>query len=190
MMGKREKLWRVIDVTPNLYSTGGESCREVKGIEARGRLLLRSMPGMGEDFGHAMAEILSHQVEKVVRLTPMGEVSGWAPLYAEAIESNSLPWDEIAFPVEDFEAPQYTVEFLDLVEKIAHWLKEGRNVLIHCQGGRGRTGTLAICVLMALGHTEEEAINLVKDAGSCPESLEQWRLVGKLGHRFKMSRGH
>ena len=57
-------------------------------------------------------------------------------------------------------------------------LSAGRRVLIHCGAGIGRTGTLAVCVLVALGQTRAEAEAVVRAAGSQPETPEQHALVG------------
>ncbi len=37
-------------------------------------------------------------------------------------------------------------------------------MIVHCRGGQGRTGTLAACVLVALGHSSDEAIRIVRRA--------------------------
>ncbi len=44
-------------------------------------------------------------------------------------------------------------------------MREGKNVVVHCRGGLGRTGTVAACVLVALGnHSADEAIDAVRAA--------------------------
>jgi protein-tyrosine phosphatase len=51
-------------------------------------------------------------------------------------------------------------------------LKTG-NILIHCAGGIGRTGTFTIILLKKLGFSFEEALKITNDAGSNPETPEQ-----------------
>jgi protein-tyrosine phosphatase len=46
-------------------------------------------------------------------------------------------------------------------------------VLIHCAGGIGRTGLVAALLLVYLGYTVEEAIRIIKKAGSSAETDEQ-----------------
>lgn len=152
--------------------------REVK-LDTNGRLFLRGMPGYMESFESAFEEMTYLGIDTVVRLTSLGEVMENSPLYAAKIERGEIPWDEREFPVEDFGVPEDEEGFLRLARETAQMLREGKRMMIHCLGGIGRTGTFAICVLMALGYPQEDAITRVKEAGSCPESLEQWRLIDR-----------
>ena len=55
--------------------------------------------------------------------------------------------------------------FEAFVGDVVQRMKQGQNVVIHCRGGVGRTGTLAACVLVALGrHSADEAIAAVREA--------------------------
>ena len=50
-------------------------------------------------------------------------------------------------------------------EDVVRRLEQGKNVVVHCRGGLGRTGTLAACVLVALGnHSADEAVAAVRAA--------------------------
>ena len=75
------------------------------------------------------------------------------------------------------------------VERIVPRLQEGKGVVVHCIGGRGRTGTVLGCVLRVLGYSGEEVIRyldaLHKTRGKpgWPESpwqrdLVKWFLPG------------
>ena len=56
-------------------------------------------------------------------------------------------------------------EYEGLIRNVADRLREGKNVVVHCRGGLGRTGTVAACVLVALGdHSADEAIAAVRAA--------------------------
>jgi protein-tyrosine phosphatase len=56
-------------------------------------------------------------------------------------------------------------KFEAFVQDIVQRLKQGKNIVVHCRGGLGRTGTFAACVLVALGrHSAEEAIDAVREA--------------------------
>ena len=55
----------------------------------------------------------------------------------------------------------------------------GHAVVIHCRGGLGRSGTVGGCVLVALGHTPDEAFAILRRARGprCPETEEQRNVV-------------
>jgi protein-tyrosine phosphatase len=79
--------------------------------------------------------------------------------------------------IEDIEVLRFGIEDMDipkeaeaedhevLIHNICDHLNRGKNVVIHCRGGLGRTGTVAACVLVALRHhSAEEAIRAVRKA--------------------------
>ena len=41
-------------------------------------------------------------------------------------------------------------------------LIEGKNIVLHCRGGKGRAGTVAALLLIDFGVKKEEAIQLVR----------------------------
>lgn len=65
---------------------------------------------------------------------------------------------------------------------LAAW-RSGHGVVVHCHGGRGRTGTVLGCVLRALGFASADAISFLdrvhkaRGKQGWPESLWQSELV-------------
>jgi hypothetical protein len=53
-------------------------------------------------------------------------------------------------PMNDFTTPTAKA-FVDCVDRIGAYLAEGKNVVVHCFGGSGRTGTIVLGVAKALG---------------------------------------
>jgi ADP-ribosyl-[dinitrogen reductase] hydrolase len=72
--------------------------------------------------------------------------------------------DLMAFPFPDGGVPRSLEQLASLVVKILDEAANGRNVVIHCKGGLGRTGLVAACCLVARGHSPEAAIGLVRRA--------------------------
>ena len=73
----------------------------------------------------------------------------------------------LRFAIEDMGVPEEAEReaYEDLILNIADRLREGETVVAHCRGGLGRTGTVAACVLVALGnHSADEAIAAVRAA--------------------------
>jgi protein-tyrosine phosphatase len=85
----------------------------------------------------------------------------------ELIEQDRVGNIEILrFAIEDMGVPQEaeSEKFEAFVGDVVQRLEEGQNVVVHCRGGLGRTGTLAACVLVALGrHTADEAVAAVRE---------------------------
>lgn len=73
----------------------------------------------------------------------------------------------VRFAIEDMNVPREAEadEYEALIQGIVDCMRKGKNVVVHCRGGLGRTGTVAACVLVALGnHSADEAIDAVRAA--------------------------
>ena len=71
----------------------------------------------------------------------------------------------LRFAIEDMNIPKEAEaeEYEALIRDIVDRMRQGKNVVVHCRGGFGRTGTVAACVLVALGnHSADEAIAAVR----------------------------
>ncbi|CAN5316002.1 MAG: fused DSP-PTPase phosphatase/NAD kinase-like protein [Rubrobacteraceae bacterium] len=91
--------------------------------------------------------------------------------YTAAAKNSGIAVDE--FPIVDISVPreEQVEEFTDLVGGIIGHLRGGRNTVVHCRGGIGRTGTVAASVLVGLGHDADEAIEIARESRS-PRMVE------------------
>lgn len=70
--------------------------------------------------------------------------------------------ENIWFPIVDGGVPTDIDKYMDLVKNIKSKLETGKNVVVHCIAGLGRTGTLGAALLIILGVEPEKAITIVR----------------------------
>jgi protein-tyrosine phosphatase len=141
-----------------------------------GRLYLHSMPGRSEPFKKVCEEIASKNISRVVCLAPGDEIRKKSPEYHAALVQG-VPWRLVEFPLTDYGVPDDRRAFRALAKDTASALRAGEGILIHCGAGVGRTGTLAVAVLLGLDQALSDALKIVKAAGSGPETEGQRELL-------------
>ena len=148
-----------------------------------GTLWLSAMPGRGADWAAFLDDAQRARLDLVVGLTERHEIDRLAPEYAAAIDNASLPFEWRHVPMRDLGLAAEAEAFEAAVDDVAHRLRNGASVLLHCAHGIGRTGTMAACVLMRLGLPAADAVRRVRDAGSSPESALQSGLLRRFAQR-------
>jgi len=100
-------------------------------------------------------------------------------------EVKSLGFEYVFIPVKDFTAPRLEdiVEFVKFTDQL---LGQNKSVVVCCEAGIGRTGTMLAAYLVSLCSSPEEALKLIKEKrGVGVESYEQkdaiFRYARKLG---------
>ncbi len=140
-------------------------------IRAPGRIGMTIAPGKQDEDSEAVwkrdLEIdlkrLKNElgVDQLVCLLEEEEMSqlGIPNLFEQA---NQLGIQTTHFPVDDNGKPESMEQFKQVVSAATAALAKGETVLIHCKGGKGRTGMLAAACLVEQGYAPEEAIDTVK----------------------------
>ncbi len=145
--------------------------------EVRGRAWLSAMPGRFEPWERFVADARTAGVTQVVCLTPLHEVQGVSPDYHRALEADAFPFGWINLPMRDFGVAFEADAFRIGIVQLAQSVRGGETLLLHCAAGIGRTGTVAACLLKALGVPADEALQRVRRAGSNPQSAMQSGLI-------------
>src|SRR4028118_2302001 len=73
----------------------------------------------------------------------------------------------LRFAIEDMNVPREAEaeEYEGLIRNVVDRMRDGKNVVVHCRGGLGRTGTVAAGVLVAPeGHSDAAAVGAVGGA--------------------------
>jgi len=74
--------------------------------------------------------------------------------------------DYIHFPIKDKWIPHSMDDLIKNIDHIIQLLKKGKTVVCHCNGGKGRSGTVIVATLVGLGHKVQNAIDIVRKARS------------------------
>ncbi|XP_049849652.1 uncharacterized protein LOC126319967 [Schistocerca gregaria] len=79
-------------------------------------------------------------------------------------EVENLGIESIHFPILDKWIPDSMTRVIELVCVLVSRLRSGKSVIIHCNGGKGRSGTIAVACLVAMGKKVSSAIEAVRKA--------------------------
>jgi protein-tyrosine phosphatase len=96
-------------------------------------------------------------------------------LQNEADEVREQGMDFTSFPIPDREIPKSEAKWSEALEQMARDLSRGKNLLVHCRQGIGRSGVVAACLLVKKGMSPGAAVEAVSAARgiSIPETAEQ-----------------
>ena len=155
-------------------------------VRTPGRIGLAIAPGRRGDLVTDLRSLrLEHDVRLLVTL-----VEGWEledMRIAELFErARALGLETLHAPIADFGVPPSPAAALALVRRIVGVAEGGATVVVHCKGGRGRSGTMAACCLVARGHAPADALAVVRAAR--PGAVENERQEGFV-HAFAAALG-
>jgi ADP-ribosyl-[dinitrogen reductase] hydrolase len=130
------------------------------------------------DLDDDMETIKAFGAKALVTLMPDNELQELhvSPLQlCEKSAASGIEWYQL--PIPDAGVPGQ--DFQDLWEnaspRLRALLKDGHNIVIHCKGGLGRTGTIAAQFLIELGADAKTAIQSVRHAR--PGAIENFRRI-------------
>jgi protein-tyrosine phosphatase len=100
-------------------------------------------------------------------------------LSKEAREVKARGMQFVSFPIPDREVPDSDAKVAAALEKLDANLSAGKNVLVHCRQGVGRTGLIAASLLVMKGLPPEAAVKSLSAARgvSIPETVAQRRWI-------------
>jgi|TARA_B100001939_G_scaffold16341_1_gene13710 protein-tyrosine phosphatase len=105
----------------------------------------------------------NHHIDIIVSLLEISELKslGCDNLIKE-IKLNNFVW--FHFPIIDFNIPTKNslLKLNLLLSDLERFLKEEKNIIIHCKAGLGRTGTIASLLLAKLGISTKDAVQYIR----------------------------
>jgi protein-tyrosine phosphatase len=139
-----------------------------------GKLAVSARPRGGEWLGDDVASWRRSGVSAVLSLLTPDEEKN-LDLLGEASEVRTQGMNFTSFPIPDRQIPRSDAKWIEILETVSDALSTGKNVLIHCRQGIGRSGLVAACLLVKKGMSPGAAIESVSAARgvSIPETVEQ-----------------
>jgi protein-tyrosine phosphatase len=139
-----------------------------------GKLAVAPRPRGGDWLNDDLASWKQGDVNAVLSLLTPDEEKD-LDLRNEADEVRKQGMDFTSFPITDRQIPRSEAKWAEVLESVTRALSSGKNVLVHCRQGIGRSGLVAACLLVKRGMSPGAAIESVSVARglSIPETAEQ-----------------
>lgn len=154
-----------------------------------GRLALAARPRGDDWLADEMSGWRRAGIDAVISLLVSEEEEDLG-LNAERREAESRGMDFLSFPIPDRQVPDSEAAMASILEALDAALASGKNLLVHCRQGVGRTGLVAACLLVAKGFSPEDAVARLSAARgeSIPETPEQRRWIDRYAASFAGAR--
>jgi|ERR1700722_18596927 len=139
-----------------------------------GKLAVAARPRGGDWLKDDFASWKRDGVDTVLSLlTPEEELD--FDLRDEAGEAKAQGMEFASFPIPDRQVPRSEAKWSEVLERMSRTLRDGKNVLVHCRQGIGRSGLVAACLLVRNGISPGAAVESVSAARGLPvpETEEQ-----------------
>jgi len=151
-------------------------------LEEGGRVGICRLPGLHGDLASDVGAIVEWNPKIVISLTerPEMEQCGSGNLAAELADAG-IDWFHL--PIRDYGAPDgdSATAWPNLAARLHKVLDDGNAVLLHCRGGRGRSGMIALRILVERGEGAEAGLTRLRSARpgavETPEQLA-WASAG------------
>ncbi len=139
-----------------------------------GKLAMAPRPRGGDWLQDEMVSWRQAGIDTVLSLlTPEEEQD--LDLKREAREAKARGMKFSSLPIHDRQVPNSESEVSATLDRLDADLAAGKNVVVHCRQGVGRTGLVAACLLVSKGLAPDAAVKTLSDARGTPvpETAEQ-----------------
>ena len=144
----------------------------------QGKIYRSPMPfGTYDPDGKVLQEYVENEISIIVPLASIEECEEKAHINLYQLYKEK-GFEVISLPIEDFSAPSVQ-SLTKVIDAVMAYAESGRNVVVHCSAGQGRTGTFMACLARKIfGFSGDEAIRWVRQyiPGAVETELQE-RLV-------------
>ena len=142
------------------------SAMQIAQLPLRAGLIgLCPLPGRNGDYAADFAEVMRFAPTAVVSLVKVHEYQRHnAPRFVADLAAQGIV--QIPFPIQDFGTPDRQI-WPALSARLHATLTGGGRILIHCLGGCGRTGTIALRLMVESGEDPSGALDRLRLVRPC-----------------------
>jgi protein-tyrosine phosphatase len=150
-----------------------------------GKLALAARPRGGDWLEDEIANWRRNGVNTILSLLTPDEQED-LDITAEGAQAKANGMRFLSFPIRDRQVPESEGKLATALETLETELAAGRNVVVHCRQGIGRTGLVAACLLLTKGLDAETAVKQLSAARglSIPETSEQRHWIDRYANTF------
>lgn len=150
-----------------------------------GRIALSARPRGGDWLADEVADWKRAGISNVLSLLEPQEETD-LDLCGEADEVRGHGLEFFSLPIPDRNVPASESKLTLALEYLDRRLSGGKNVLVHCRQGVGRTGLVAACLLIKKGMSPSAAIERISAARGeeVPETEEQREWIDHFAAAF------
>jgi len=140
----------------------------------RGRLGILARPRGGDWLEDQVRSWRASGIDVVASLLTSDEIAELELQEEEAL-SRKEGVEFHSLPIPDRDVPRSRTAFTRLVRDLETALESGKNVVVHCRQGIGRSGLVLAALLVAAGQGPEEAFRRIENVRGTPvpETAEQ-----------------
>lgn len=132
-------------------------------VAGSGKLGICQMPGLSGDLASDLSTIADWKPTVVLSMTEVHEMSahGCAEIGAR-LTALGIEWAHI--PIQDFGGPTASSaqSWRTVSTRLHAVLDDGGRVLVHCRGGQGRSGMMALRIMVERGEDAETALSRLR----------------------------
>jgi len=156
-----------------------------------GILALAPLPGAGGDYAGDLEHLHDWKPALVLSMTtPTELLEAGAPDLGADIQDIGSRWFHL--PVPDYGVPgaQVDADWPPVSQAARAALKGGGRVLIHCRGGCGRSGMVALRLMIEIGERADDALLRLRAVRPCAietDDQERWARKGRRQKAVRVS---